>query len=93
MHCYSLPVYSKKANSSGYRNLCVFRQRFNQVETSYTELQGKHADIMAVKMKLEKNVSNLTTALDREKSSQSNATDQVEQLQGKLAVASKAILW
>lgn len=57
-------------------------QRFNQIETSYTELQGKHADIMAVKMKLEKNISNLTTALDNEKSSQNTVTDQVEELQG-----------
>ena len=37
---------------------------------------------MAVKMKLEKNISNLTTALDNEKSSQSTVSDQVEELQG-----------
>ncbi|KAF6028235.1 hypothetical protein EB796_013461 [Bugula neritina] len=56
-------------------------QRFNQVDTSYTELQGKHADIMAVKMKLEKNISNLTAALDKEKSSQSTVSDQIQELQ------------
>jgi len=52
------------------------------VDTSYTELQGKHADIMAVKMKLEKNISNLTAALDKEKSSQSTVSDQIQELQG-----------
>lgn len=52
------------------------------METSYTELQGKHADIMAVKMKLEKNISNLSTALDNEKSSQSTVSNQVEELEG-----------
>lgn len=52
------------------------------METSFTELQGKHADIMAIKMKLEKQVSNLNSALDNEKSCQSDVSDQIQELAG-----------
>ena len=52
------------------------------METSFTDLQGKHADIMAIKMKLEKQVANLNSALDKEKSSQSDVSDQIQELDG-----------
>ena len=56
------------------------------METSFTDLQGKHADIMAIKMKLEKQVANLNSALDKEKSSQSDVSDQIQELDGERQV-------
>ena len=58
------------------------------METSFTDLQGKHADIMAIKMKLEKQVANLNSALDKEKSSQSDVSDQIQELDGERHVFS-----
>ena len=58
------------------------------METSFTDLQGKHADIMAIKMKLEKQVANLNSALDKEKSSQSDVSDQIQELDGERYVFS-----
>lgn len=58
-------------------------QRYNSLDTNHTELQGKLADIMAAKMRLEKTISGLQASLDKEKTTQSSHSEEIDELKGK----------
>jgi len=59
------------------------QKSYSQIERTYSELHEKYQDLIAIKLKLEKDNLNQQTQVEQEKNAKFMAMDKIHELEGK----------
>ena len=59
------------------------QKNYAQLERSQTDLQEKYQELIAIKLKFEKEINSQQTTLDQERNAKSMALEKIHELEGK----------